>query len=312
LTLRGPLPLVERQEIFMEISRIKQSKPDLGPAELRRVLSSRFKQIPSRETIRRWNAGETSPMTGVNEFKAEPSEELSFFLGAWLGDGWGDDSGGGKRLLLKVRSLDFANEFANTATLVLNKTEPYLARSIVDEKGQWYQVKVTSVLLFELANRPFAQLSGYIKPHPTGFLRAFLTAEGNPAVSINASHEPPTLGLTVCVSNTELGYVQYALDLMKGLGYHPTKITIGDRPGVQRTIGGYSFTTTKTEWQFRIARIAEVENFLARIGFADSARQEKAETALSLIREYGSHRASVAWTEMYEKIGRKWQKKSTA
>jgi intein-encoded DNA endonuclease-like protein len=172
-------------------------------------------------------------------------------------------------------------------------------------------VKVTSVLLYELANRPFGQLSSLIKPHPIGFLRAFFTAEGNPAVSINASHDRPTLGLTVFVSNTELGYLQFAMGLMKGLGYHPTKMTIGDRPSVQKTIGRYSFTTTKTEWQFRIVRIAEVENFLARIGFADSAKQEKAGTALSLIKECGSHRASTAWTTMYRKTRRNWQKKST-
>ncbi|MDA4115476.1 MAG: hypothetical protein OK442_02840 [Thaumarchaeota archaeon] len=250
-------------------------------------------------------------MTSVNEFNAEPSEELSFFLGAWLGDGWGDDADGGKRLLLKVRSLDFANEFADSATAILNKRESYFARSIVDENGQWYQVKVTSILLYELANRPFGQLSGYIKPHPTGFLRAFFTAEGNPAVSVNRSRDSPTLELTVCVSNTELEYVQYAMGLLIGLGYHPTRMTRGGRPGVERTIGKYSFTTTKTEWQFRIARMAEIDTFLNRIGFADSAKQEKTETAQSLIREYGRHRASVAWTKMYEKTGRKWQKKST-
>jgi len=173
-------------------------------------------------------------MTSVTASNAEPSEELSFFLGAWLGDGWGDDADGGKRLLLEVRSRDFANEFANSATVVLKKQNPHLSRSIVDKKGQGYQVEVTGVLLYELANRPFGQLSNLIKPHPIGFLRAFFTAEGNPAVSINASHDPPALGLTVCVSNTGLGYLQFATDLMKGLGYHPTKMTIGDRPGVQK------------------------------------------------------------------------------
>ena len=242
-------------------------------------------------------------MTRVTAFNAEPSEELSFFLGAWLGDGWGDDDDGGKRLLLKVRSLDFAKEFASSATAVLKKQNPYLSSSIVDKKGQWYQVKVTSVLLYELANRPFGQLSSLIKPHPIGFLRALFTAEGNPAVLNQCKSWSTILGLTVCVSNTGLGYLQFAMDLMKGLGYHPTKMTIGDRPGVQKTIGRYSFTTTKTEWQFRIVRIAEVENFLARIGFADSAKQEKAGTALSSIKECGSHRASIAWTRMYRKFG---------
>ncbi len=274
-----------------------------------RLLLSDFKLLPSRETIRRWNVGKTAPMTSVNKFDAEPSEELSFFLGAWLGDGWGDSADGGKRLFLKVRARQFAEEFANSATSILHKSIPYVARRIEDENGTWYQVKVTSLLLFELANRPFGDLTSCIGAHPIGFLRGFFTAEGNPSVSIGRGRGRPALQVTLCVSNTEKKYIRYAMKLVRQLGYRPTNITKGSTPGLQMSIGIHSFITTKTEWQFRIARVGEVESFLMKIGFADTMKQEKAQTAVHLIKEFGSHLAAVEWSSMYSKIGRKWARR---
>jgi intein-encoded DNA endonuclease-like protein len=191
----------------------------------------------------------------------------------------------------------------------MEKTKPYLARRTEEKYGVWYQVKVTSLLLYELANRPFEDLVPYIEPYPTGFLRGFFTAEGNPSISINRSHGRPVLQVTLCVSNTEIGYVHFAIKSVERLGYRPTNITRGDRPGLERTIGVRSFITTKTEWQFRIARISEVESFLMKVGFADKLKQEKAWTALNLIKEFGAHAAAGEWAKMYVKVGRKWVRK---
>lgn len=203
-TLRSPLSLAEREAIFSEVHRLKQSNPDLDFAALRGLLSSRFERLPSLETLKRWNANSAAPMTSVNKFEAQPSEEFSFFLGAWLGDGWADQSDGGKRLRLKVRSRDFAEEFARSASVILHKANPYVASQIQDENGIWYQVKVTSLLLYELANRSFAELVRYIEPYPAGFLRGFFTAEGNPSVAVSHDSGHAHLEVTICVSNTDL------------------------------------------------------------------------------------------------------------
>lgn len=308
--MRSPLSLAERQAIFLEARRLKISHPSVEPEELRDLLSRRFPRLPSKITIDRWLGGKTAPMTSTIMFEASPSEELSFFLGAWLGDGWSDESDGGKRLLLKVRTREFAEEFATSATTILKKKEPYLARRILEENGTWYQVKVTSVLLYELVNRPFAELIRFIDSHPRGFLRGFFTAEGNPSVSISGDSGGQALDVTVCVSNTEISYLECAMKMMKRLGYHPTKITRGGKPGVERTIGTHNFVTATTEWQFRIARIAEVESFLAQIGFADVSKQEKAATAVRLIKRLGARSASSEWPKLYSKVGRKWVRKT--
>ncbi len=225
--MRSHLPLAERQAIFSEMYRLKQSNVSLSPTALRALLTSRFERLPSMETLKRWDAGETAPMTCVNAFEPAPSDELSFFLGAWLGDGWEDHSDGGKRLSLKVRSRDFAAEFASCATTILNKTEPYKVRSLSEPDGQWYFVKVTSVLLHHFAIQPFPRLVEYMKDQPIGFLRGFFTAEGNPSVSIASKRFGLEFAVTLCVSCTSLDYIVFAREQLLKLGYRPTNLTTG-------------------------------------------------------------------------------------
>ena len=135
------------------MQRLKGTDPGIDTRTLRRELEFRFEVLPSRMTLQRWLNGLTSPTTSMNRFDATPSDELSFFLGAWIGDGWADESDGGKRLLLKVRSYDFAKEFAGCASKILQKSNGYWVRRVVDKRGRWYMVKVTSLTLFEFANQ---------------------------------------------------------------------------------------------------------------------------------------------------------------
>jgi len=66
-------------------------------------------------------------------------------------------------MLLKVRSYDFAKEFATSAAKILHKTDSYWVRRIVDETGMWYFVKVTSFMLYHFVNRPLDALRAYIE-----------------------------------------------------------------------------------------------------------------------------------------------------
>jgi hypothetical protein len=67
--------------------------------------------------------------------------------------------------------------------------------------------------------------------------------------------------------------------------------------------------TTKTEWQFRIARPDEVGTFLQSIGFADLQKQEKALDAFRLVHEIGTAGAVDVWLRKYSKIGGVWVKR---
>jgi len=242
----------------------------------------------------------------VNAFVPIASSELSFFLGAWLGDGWADEADGGKRLHLHVRSKDFAEEFANAATVVLRKaSRPYRARLTKEDDGDWYDVKVTSVRLSRFLAQPFNVVAPIIERSPSGFLRGFSTAEGNPSVSVQ-SGPPVTLAVSVCFSNTELEHMKFARLQLEKLGYHPTNTTVGYKAGTPHPIRGKIYVTTKTEWQFRLAILGEVQRFSEQIGFADQIKQDKIVTACALIGNLGSEKAADEWQELFEKKGRKW------
>lgn len=303
--MRSSLTTIERKKIFDEVRRLKQSNWDLNLHTLMRALSARFPRLPSRETLKRYLTGVTSPTTSMNEFEPNPSEELSFFLGAWLGDGWADKSDGGKRLLLKVRSREFAEEFARSATKILSKTEPYKVREITDETGKWYLVKATSLKLYEFVTQPFEKLTSCIEAHPIGFLRSFFTAEGNPTISVVQQKVAWKLTVDVCVSCTDSEYLKLVRRLLEGLGYHPTNITTAGKIGTWTNLS----IRKKTEWQFRVLRPEEVREFAVRIGFADAQKQTKLEDAFDVLDNSKEVDVIPKWRERYQKERGVWVKK---
>jgi intein-encoded DNA endonuclease-like protein len=231
---------------------------------------------PSRMTLVRWAKGTTDPSRILNRFVPVPSKDLSFFLGAWLGDGWADESDGGKRMLLKVRSFDFAKEFAECATRLLNKTSPYWVRRVRDKHGQWYLVKVTSIALYNFVNQPFAHLQEFVRAYPSAFLRGFFTAEGNPAVSIS-QRRCPWLDVGINLTNSDLELIQACGSLLSGLGFSSIRVRLVQRAGEVTNLG----VARKNCWLLTLLRIRDVARFATEIGFADSGKQQKLTEALS-------------------------------
>lgn len=261
--------------------------------------------MPSRKTVRRWALGETSPFSGKNLFVARPSEELSLFLGIWIGDGWSDDNDGGKRLLLKVRSRTMAEEFAAASSKLLAKTKPYRVRINVDERGPWYTVKVTSFQLYDFVTQPLENLMEFIEPYPEAFLRGFYTVEGNPEVSVQ-QRRVPELGVGVCVSNSDHQLLQLSRNLLSSLGFHAGRIRLGTPAGKQTNVG----IARKDNWMMNLSRLSEVQEFARDIGFADSDKQQKLDDAVSNLKQYGRARAAEKWLESYCKVGGAWVRKS--
>lgn len=303
--MRSSLTTIERKKIFDEVRRLKQSNVNLDFRSLRFALSACFPRLPSKETLKRYLAGKTCPTTSINDFEPKQSEELSFFLGAWLGDGWADESDGGKRLLLKVRSYDFAKEFATSAEKILHKTDSYWVRRIFDKTGIWYLVKVTSFLLYDFVNQPLDVLSGTIEPLPRGFLRGLFTAEGNPSTSISRRYG---LDVVLDLSNSDYQLLEFSMNLLLALGYHPRRIRLVQPKGTRTNLG----VATKAGWLLKLLRFDDAETFASTIGFADSKKQRKLTDAISLIREFGSIRAAREWTRLYEKQRGDWVWKGRA
>ena len=294
-------PISDRMKVYKLVRRLVDAKGFHGVADLGKELTTIGLTLPSKQTIRRWALAKASPFSGKRMFNAQPSEELSFFIGAWIGDGWSDENDGGKRMLLKVRSYDFANEFATSAAKILQKTDSYWVRRIVDETGMWYLVKVTSFMLYDFVNQPLATLRKYIQPFPGGFLRGFFTAEGNPTVSV-AKRNGPLLDVGLDLSNSEYGLLDFCRLLLAALGYHPSRIRLVQPAGTLTNLA----RATKPGWLLTLLRFDDTQLFAASIGFADTKKQEKLSDAIFLIRKHGSKGAAREWVNRYEKQRGDW------
>ncbi len=298
-------PIFDRMKVYELVQKEVDAKGFAGVANLTRGLRLSSYVLPSRETLRRWALAKTSPFSGKRIFDARPSGELSFFLGAWIGDGWSDENDGGKRMLLKVRSYDFAKEFATVAAKILQKTDSYWVRRVVDETGSWYLVKVTSFMLYEFVNQPFENLRGFIELFPRAFLRGLFTAEGNPSTSISRRYG---LDVALDLSNSDYELLEFSMNLLLALVYHPKRIRLVQPKGTRTNLG----VATKPGWLLKLLRFDDVETFASTIGFADSKKQRKLTDAISLIREFGSIRAAREWTRLYEKQRGDWVWKGRA
>ncbi len=294
-------PIFDRMKVYELVRKSLDAKGFKGVADLTKELAGSGLTLPSRQTIRNWALCETSPFSGKRIFHAQPSEELSFFLGAWIGDGWGDKNDGGKRMLLKVRSYDFASEFANAAARILHKTDTYWVRRIRDETGMWYFVKVTSFMLYDFVNQPLESLREFIEPFPGGFLRGFFTAEGNPSVSIQR-REVPKMDLGICASNSDFALLEFSRSLLTNLGFHPASIRLNTAKGRKTNLG----VARKSNWLMNVSRLDDVRKFAKEIGFGDSIKQRKLTEALSFLRDYGRAGAATEWMKLYEKYHGDW------
>ncbi len=291
-------------KVYELVRRLVDANKFSGVADLRKELTTTGLTLPSRETIRRWALERTSPFSGKRIFNAQPSEELSFFLGAWIGDGWADENDGGKRMLLKVRSYDFAKEFATSAAKILQKTDSYWVRRIINETGTWYLVKVTSFMLYDFVNRPLEALRRYIEPFPKRFLRGLFTAEGNPSVSISKRREL-RLDVGISVSNSDRRLLDFSRELLSSLDFRPGHVRLNILRGQSTNLG----VATKSGWQLSLSRFEDVWKFASSIGFADSTKERKLADALSFITRRGRIGAAAEWKLSYEKRHGDWVRK---
>jgi intein-encoded DNA endonuclease-like protein len=292
----------QRVEVYREVRKLAERGVTDRGSIVRELLNTGFVP-PSRETIMRWVQGKTSPLTGVRQFDPAPSEELSFFIGAWLGDGWGDENDGGKRLLLKVRSYDFAKEFADCAAKILGKTDSYWVRRVIDSRGKWYLVKVTSIILYGFLNQGTDELVRTAGMCPKGFLRGFYTAEGCPSVSVERS--PTTyLGIGVVVSNADYQLLLFVSSLLLSMGLSPGRTRLNRGQGKKTNLG----VVRAPQWLLTLSSLRDLDRFVSEIGFADSEKQTKLIDALDFYHRFGRRKAVDVWLDNYVKLGKKWVK----
>jgi hypothetical protein len=220
-------------------------------------------------TVDHWIYGERHPFGSFTIPDLTPSRELSYVLGAFLGDGCAFKTRSIKGTILyevqlAVRDRDFANEFNKCISKILRKDGGYS----IFERGGYYAVRVTNRILYEFLKKPWKMHKQIIEKFPAEFLRGFFDSEG-------CVHRR-----MIAVSNTNLGLIKYIKSLLK------RHFSITTAPKIYSE----SYVTQKGLrkcYRLEINRKESRLRFYRFIGFSIARKQETLRKMLEKLSAYG-------------------------
>lgn len=146
----------------------------------------------------------------------DPSPELSYVIGAVLGDG---NLSKQRLIRLRVTDRDFAEEFARCLRVVLCKDGFIQIRPLFPSKNSFkgysgklqYEVRINSVILYSFLSQTQENLRRITDKFPVEFLRGFYDSEG----SITIWHNGGRAHLSL--SNMKRDIIEYSQELLCSL-----------------------------------------------------------------------------------------------
>lgn len=264
--------------------------------ELRRNLGWSYKRIARhvglpRSTVHSWIREKHSPYGSCSIPDLEPSALLSYFAGAFLGDGGLIRSAQYHyELRFRVKDREFAECYSDCLSAVLGKSK----RPRQDENG-FFVVRVWSRLLFEFLSS-WNSIRETAERYPREFVGGFADAEGSPVVSVGRSRQ--VLGVYVVIVNTNRKLLNLVRTLMRN--------NFAIRSNVFLERKHHRMWSKLPCYHLTIGRREDQRRFADTIGFRIKRKQEKLWVALSLLDAYGPSDALREWHKLYEKRGRTW------
>jgi intein-encoded DNA endonuclease-like protein len=106
---------------------IKLRKQGLTHGQIQERIYEKYGMQLPQPTISNWVNEKHKPFRNLNKFDGKPSPELSYIIGAILGDGTKYMESGHRNytLELKVKDKDFAETFGHYLAKVLHREKPY-------------------------------------------------------------------------------------------------------------------------------------------------------------------------------------------
>lgn len=217
-----------------------------------------------RGTVYDWKIGRRKPEKQWKFPDLSPSEELSYVLGVYYGDGcasirkkglWMSDYS----ISLSVTDKDFVEEFGRCLSKILHKDYPIHKREGTSAWGKHfarYELKACNRLLYEYLKKPLESHKTLIEEFPASFVRGFFDSEGN-AYRIYGKHSYNL----VQASNTNLSLLEYIQDLFL------RRFSINSKIYVEKRIG------LKTVYRLSITSYPEIVKF-QEIGFSIHRKQQ--------------------------------------
>jgi DNA endonuclease len=227
-----------------------------------------------------------------------PRPELSYLVGAYLGDGQtaGEQD---KKVRFNLADLAFADILNKVVARVL-RTSP---RPVPMERG-FHHVSYDSAVLYDYLQQPLPKLQACIDSSPGKFLQGFFDAEGYTTPVLNISKRC-FVGIVVGAANTNPDYLNCAQKILSSLGIH-SLFRITHSIGEPMTIRGKTFIRKHEVRHLIIARRRDVENFNSSVGFSIPDKKDKLAEMIEIRRNMTGDEGYQWFTTHYHKINHKW------
>jgi len=254
---------------------VKLKRQGYGPKQISRILGV------ARGTVSSWLYSGKSPTNKLRFFNPVPSKELSYVVGAVLGDGCLFYNKG-YQIQLVAKDREFVVYFGRCLTKLLKRKRMYPLFKRDGNKGwsKMYGMWATSKLLW-LWLQNWELHKTVVKSHPDSFLRGLYDSEGS--ICKRGGKEC----LEVVLVNTRRELLEFAEGLLKKLGIDSYIYIINDRRKNRRTCYRLSITGKDN-----------LLLFYDKVGFTIRRKQQRLENLVRTIRElraYGIDDRRVRW-----------------
>jgi DNA endonuclease len=255
-------------------------------------------------TIRGWLVDGRRPWTRYELFRPISSDQLSYVIGVYMGDGSISRWRNRFSLRLSVKDKEFADKFSSACAQILGK-KSYSVRHVEDRDN--YETIVANVSFCKFLARGLLGLDWYVRKHPSGFVRGLADSDGCPAVTTTRKRGKPWFFVQVVVAtSTSIRLLSYTRTILREyLGLKATFVYKGKpRPSVYKN---KLFNSKKRVFDLRISRFGDVKRFSRIVGFDLARKQHKLDAAIAVHERFGSGQEAVEeWTRRWERGKSEW------
>ena len=242
------------------------------------------------------------PWNRFAQFIPTPSEEISYIIGVYMGDGSIYRAAGNTFLRLQAKDKEFVKLFAHNCEKLLHRRSSLrlTARSL-------YEARIASKSLCEFLERGLHRLNPLIEKHPSSFIRGLADSDGSALVTTTRMRGKPWFFVQVVVAtSTSTRLLTYARTILREcLGLKATLVYKG-KPRT-RVYKDRLFRSKKRVFDLRISRFGDVKQFSRDVGFELARKQRKLEAAIAVHERFGSGQDAVEeWTRRWERGTREW------
>ena len=291
--------------MYNEVRSLK--KEGFGYRRIVKIISERYKVQISKATVIRWCKDQADPLKKLNLGELKPSPELSYLVGAFLGDGdlFYDQTKQEYRVRIRVKDKEFADEIKRCAEK-LNFKVHFFYEEDKTRTDRW-AVYIKSKQLYMFLKKDWKELLETSKPYLKDFLRGFYDAEGYPVIC--ASKNGLKIWIELCNTNKE--FLDTIAKVFKEKFDITTTYRIGVKEGDKIIARGKEYFSNFTVYYLVIRKLEDIYKFYNEIGFTIKRKQEKLAYVLYLLLKYDSKTALEKFREKFIKVGREYVLKET-